>query len=223
MNAMERIYMTVQTLRAAGIMAMRGYPKGKLPAFEGIAASVTLGGSDQRQTRLEVNVFGHDGQLCETAAQQVAQVLRDQAACCSVGSCTFDGPSELFAVKVAAVWREGLHDQVQVDGTALPYATDISAVQTRQVKQEKDTQTGAVEVVNEETVWTVAIQEWLPFGQTPEVDQTGAFDLKILRQNATEVYPDCCWLSITLEEGDGGVIRKRIARTWAQRVIEEET
>ena len=215
--------MTVQALRAVGIMAMRGYPEGKIPEFEGIAASVTLGKSDLRQTQLEVHVFGRAGQMCETAAQQVAEVLRDKEACCSVGACAFDGASDLFSAKVVAVWKEGLHHRVQIDGAVLAYATDISAVQTRQVKQVKDTQTGAVEVVNEESVWTVAIQEWLPFRQVPEVDQTSAFTLKVLRENCAEVYTDCCWLSITLEEGDGGVVRKRIARSWAERIIEPTT
>jgi hypothetical protein len=36
-----------------------------------------------------------------------------------------------------------------------------------------------------------------------------------------ETYPDCYWLSITLEENGGGLLRKRIARSWTERIVEQ--
>ena len=53
------------------------------------------------------------------------------------------------------------------------------------------------------------------------VDHKDAFTLRVKHENCTEIYPECYWLSITLEEGDGGLIRKRIARSWTERIIEE--
>ena len=110
---------------------------------------------------------------------------------------------------------------VQIDNEMLDYATEFSAVQTRQVQQVTNGETGEISMVSEEMVWTVAIQELLPFWEEIEADQKAAFTLRVEHENCTEVYPRCYWLSITLEEGDGGVIRKRIARSWTERVIEQ--
>jgi hypothetical protein len=110
---------------------------------------------------------------------------------------------------------------VQIDNAILAYATEFSAVQTRQVQQVTDPQTGEKSVVNEEVIWTVAIQELLPFREIMVVDHKESFTLRVKHENCTEIYPECYWLSITLEETDGGLIRKRIARSWTERVIEE--
>jgi hypothetical protein len=138
-----------------------------------------------------------------------------------VGECSFDSESGLFCVEVTAVWLESLHNTVPIDNATLAYATEFSAVQTRQVQQVTDSQTGQKQVVNEEVIWTVAIEELLPFREVMVVDHKGSFTLRVMHDNCTEIYPECYWLSITLEEGDGGLIRKRIARSWTERVIEE--
>jgi hypothetical protein len=125
-------------------------------------------------------------------------------------------------VKVRAVWKLTLHNRVLVDDKILSYATAFSAVQTRQVQLVEDTATGSMRPQQGEKVWTLAVQEWLPFREPVTADQQEAFLLRVMHENCTEVFPDCRWISITLEEGDGGLVRKRIARTWAERIIQEE-
>lgn len=224
MGVIRYVDNAVSALLEAGIRAERGYPADCVPALNGPVAAVTVEHSDQKQTRLAVTVYGPGalgGQVCEEMAQTVAQVLREKRARCEVDSCRYDGESGLFSVKVTACWLESLHNTIQIDNAALAYATEFSAVQTRQVQQVTDPESGEKSVVNEEVIWTVAIQELLPFREVMVVDHKDAFTLRVKHENCTEIYPECYWLSITLEEGDGGLIRKRIARSWTERVIEE--
>ena len=221
---MTRVASTVSALQSAGIRAARGYPGEVAQAISGPVAAVTVAHSDQKQIALTVTVCGpgaQGGRVCEELAQTVAEVLREKRARCEVGSCGFDAESGLFFVPVTAVWLESLHNTVQIDNATLAYATEFSAVQTRQVQQVTDAETGETSVVNEEVIWTVAIQELLPFREVMVVDHKDSFTLRVRHENCTEVYPECYWLSITLEEGNGGLIRKRIARSWTERIIEE--
>ncbi len=214
----------VQALQGAGIRAHRGFPDGLAPALSGPVVAVTVEQSDQKQLVLAATVYGpgaQGGRVCEELAQQAAQVLRGARAACQVEGCRFDAESGLFSVKVTAKWRNSLQCIVQVDHDSLAYVTEFSAVQTRQVQQVEDPDTGEVSVVNEEVIWTVAIQELLPFTEGMEVDHKEAFTLRVRHESFTEFYPECYWLSITLEEVDGGLLRKRIARSWTERIIEE--
>lgn len=214
----------VSYLLDAGIRAERGYPAEEIQALTGPVVAVTVEHSDQKQTKLSATVYApgaQGGRVCEELAQTVAQALREKRARCEVGSCSYDAESGMFSVKVTACWLESLHNSVQIDNTTLAYATEFSAVQTRQVQQVTDSETGEKSVVNEEVIWTVAIQELLPFREIMVVDHKASFTLRVKHENCTEIYPECYWLSITLEETDGGLIRKRIARSWTERIIEE--
>lgn len=214
----------VSALQSSGIRARRGHPAEDAQALTSAVVAVTVEHSDQKQLVLGATVYGpaaHGGQVCEELAQTAAEVLREKRARCEVDRCSFDAESGLFSVKVTACWQESLHNTVQIDNSTLVYATEFSAVQTRQVQQVTDSETGEKSVVNEEVIWTVAIQELLPFREVMVVDHKESFTLRVLHENCTEIYPECYWLSITLEEGNGGLIRKRIARSWTERIIEE--
>ncbi len=222
---MRQVDNAVQAMRSAGIRAERGFPGELTPAITEPVVAVTVEHSDQKKIRLAATVYGPGylgGRVCEELAQTVADVLREKRGICQVGDCGFDLESGLFSVKVTAMWMESLHNTVQIDNATLAYATDFSAVQTRQVQQVTDPETGEKQVVNEEVIWTVAIQELLPFREVMVVDHKESFTLRVKHENCTEIYPECYWLSITLEEGDGGLVRKRIARSWTERVIEEK-
>lgn len=224
LGAITRVGYTIEALQEAGIRAERGFPGELAKAISGPVAAVTVEHSDQKQICLAVTVYGpgnQGGRVCEEMAQTVAQVLRQKRGRCQVGSCSFDAETGLFSVKVSAVWMESLHNAVQIDNATLAYTTHFSAVQTRQVQQVTDAETGEKSVVNEEVIWTVAIEEFLPFREVMVVDHKESFTLRVKHENCTEIYPECYWLSITLEETDGGLLRKRIARSWTERIIEE--
>lgn len=221
---MRYIDNAVTALQTAGVRVVRGYPAEEMPKLTGPVVAVTVERTEQKQVVLAATVYGpgkQGGRICEETAQTVAQTLREKRARCHVEGCKYDGTSGLFSVKVTACWMEPLHNTIQIDNATLAYATEFSAVQTRQVQQHIDPNTGESSVINEEVIWTVAIQEWLPFREVMVVDHKDAFTLRVKHENCTEIYPKCYWLSITLEEGDGGLLRKRIARSWTERIIEE--
>ena len=124
--------------------------------------------------------------------------------------------------RVLTWWMPGGQDAVQIDHATMVYATEFSAEQNRQVKQVADAQTGEKRVVSEEVIWTLTLEEVLPFRETIADDTKEPFTLSVQHDNCREIYPECYWLSITQEETDGGLMRKRIARSWAERIIESE-
>lgn len=219
MNGMDRVDMALTALRGAGIRAERGFHLQKLPALQSTMTAVTVENTGVRQTELAATVYGPKGPVCEGMAQLVAEVLRNQGAVCRVRACRFDGASNLFSTKVTVHWKEKLLNRVRVGDRTLEYVTDLSAVQTRQVQQVVDGQTGLEEVVKGEKVWTLAIQEWLPYREQVDTETDGAFSICVEHETWMETYPQCHWLSITVEESDGGILRKRIARSWEERIV----
>lgn len=222
MSVSTNMKMAINALKAAGIPVQRGYPDGKLPSLRQPEAAITIERSDTKQTELAVWIFSPIAVTCEDTAQIAADALRKQRAFCQVEKCQYDGRSNLFSVKIQAVWQEKLINQLKLNQNVIVYATEFSAVQTRQVQQLKDEETGQTQVVNEEVVWTIAVQEQLPFREVIEVEGKGAFTLTVTHENYVEIYPNCYWLSITLEENGAGLLRKRIARSWTERIVEYE-
>lgn len=214
--------MATNALQAVGIPVQRGYPAAKIPPLSQPEAAITIQQSDLKRTELAVWICGPIAAACEDTAQTAADALRQQRAFCQVEACQFDGKSGLFSVKIQAVWQESLTNQLKLDKNVMVYATEFSAVQTRQVQQVKDEETGQTQVVNEEVVWTIAVQEQLPFREVIEVEGKESFTLTVTHENYVEIYPECYWLSITLEENGAGLLRKRIARSWTERIVEYE-
>ncbi len=221
----NRLDWTIKALSALGIPVERGYPSAKLRIPSVPVAAITVERTDLKETVLAIWICGTaslGGVVCEDVAQMVADALRQKRAFCQVGACQFDSKSNLFSVKVQALWKESLVNTVKVDRNALVSVTEFSAVQTRHVQQVADEETGTISVVNEEVVWTIAIQEQLPFQEVIEVEGKEAFTLTVIHDKYVEIYPECYWLSITLEENDGGLLRKRVARSWTERIIESD-
>lgn len=217
---------TFEVLQTLGIPAERGYPAAKLQMPEETVAAVTVERSTPKEAVLAIHILGPAGQggrVCEDAAQSVATALLEKMASCQVGPCQFDSTTGIFSVKVLAHWTEFLEDSVFVGADLVSCATEFSAVQTRQVQQVEDEETGQVSIVNRDVIWTIALQEQLPLREVPAVDTKEAFALTVVHENCKEVYPQCYWLSITLEENDKGLLRKRIARSWTERVVADTT
>lgn len=207
---------------AVGIATERGYPNRRIRVPLLPVAAITVERADRKETVLAVWICGSVAASCEDTAQVAADALRQKLAFCQVEACRFDEKSGLFSVKIQATWKETLVNSVKLNQNVLVYATEFSAVQTRQVQQVTDEETGQNRVVNEEVIWTIAVQEQLPFREAIEVEDKEAFTLTVTHENYVEIYPQCYWLSITLEENGAGLLRKRIARSWTERVVEYE-
>lgn len=224
MSVSKRLNTATKALVAAGIPTLRGYPGTPIRVTTSPVAAISVERSDLKETVLAVWICSPaslGASVCEDAAQTAADVLRQKLAFCQVERCQYDGKSGLFSAKILASWKETLVNQVKLNRGVLVYATEFSAVQTRQVQQVTDPETEEKQVVNEEVIWTIAIQEQLPFREGLLVEDKEAFTLTVTHENYVETYPDCYWLSITLEENGGGLLRKRIARSWTERIVEQ--
>lgn len=206
-----------------GIFTRRGHPNVKLQIPDKPVAILTLENADDKQTVLAVHIFCNisiGGATCEDTAQTAAEALRHAGAMCQVEKCQFDNRSNLFSVKIQATWKEGLAYTVKLEDKVLEYATEFSAVQNRQVSREFDPETNVETVHNDELIWTIAIQEQLPEYFILEDEREEAFTLSVYHNTYMEVFHHCYWLSITLEENEAGILRKRIARSWSNRILE---
>lgn len=224
MEVIDRLEYVITALREENIRADRGFPLHLQPAAETPIAAVTVVRASQSETVIAVDIYttvAQGGRVCEEQAQKTAAVLRKKHCRCEVGSCHFDGETGFFTARVLSTWLEFLVNQVRIDNIVLLRVTDFSAVQTRQVEQVVDEETGEKSVVNEEVIWTVAIQEQIPFNEIILVENKESFTLELFHENFKEIFPNCYWLSITIEEGDGGLVRKRIARSWTERIVVE--
>lgn len=214
--------MVNNALKAEGIPVERGYPNRKIRLPKQPVAAIAVERADHKETLLAIWICGLSAVACEDTAQVAAFAIRQWAAFCQVEACQFDEKSGLFSVKIQALWKEAVSKMVKLNRDFLVYATEFSAVQTRHVQQIADEETGEIRVVNEEVVWTIAVQEQLPFSHVIEVEDKESFTLTVMHENYVETYPDCYWLSITLEENGAGLLRKRIARSWTERTVEIE-
>ncbi len=219
MEVSKRLTTAINALSAEGIVTERGYPDRNIRVPNLPAAAITVERADGRETVLAVWICGPMAAACEDTAQVAAKALRQKLAFCQVEACRFDEKSGLFSVKIQALWKENLVNTIRLNQDVLAYATEFSAVQTRQVQQVTEEETGEVQAVNEEVIWTIALQEQLPFEEARSVENETPFALTVYRQTHMEIYPDCHWLSITLEENGAGLLCKRIARSWSERVV----
>lgn len=219
----SQVNAVVAALRAAGIRADRGNGQALQPTIQSAVAAVSVAHADEQEQKLKVCILApaeQGGRVCEELAQTTASLLRQQNASCTVGPCQFDGEMGLFVVEILAAWQLFLESQVFVDQQKLPYVTELSAAQTRQMEAFTNGETGESTVVRKAKGWEVTIQELLPVGATAAVEPMEAFTLKVMRKGWVETYPDCYWSSILLQDTQTGILRRRTAVSWSERTVQ---
>lgn len=213
---------TTNTLSNVGITAVRGFPAAKIQVPESPVAVVMVERSDIKETMLAIQIYcdaALGGAVCEDTAQEAAEALRQMGGICQVEACQYDSRNNLLSAKILTLWKESITSSVKVNGKTLYYATAFSAVQNRQIQHVTDEESGVTGIETTERIWTIAVQEQLPLYETPEVESEGPFTVKVTHRNYVETFPNCYWMSITLEESGDCLLRKRIARSWSERII----
>ena len=107
----EKIRQVLEALQRAQIRSIRGYPGGKISAVREPVAAVSLEEYTERFLTLAVDVYSPmelDGSACEETALNIADVLKENMAVCTVGKCGFSKTMGLFAVRVLAKWHRKL-------------------------------------------------------------------------------------------------------------------
>lgn len=219
MGTSQRLTAAIRALANAGIPTERGYPNRRIRVSNQTVAAVTVERTDSKETVLAVWICGSVAAACEDVAETAAHVLRQEMAFCQVEDCRFDHQSGLFSVKILALWKECLASTISCNGKQLTYATLFSAERTCQIRRMTDEATGENRVEKEEAFWTLTVQEQLPLGVATEAGEQNAFALTVAHGGYEETFPACHWISVILEENDAGFLRRRTARSWAERIV----
>lgn len=220
----EKINQVIAALQAADIPVCRGYSGSKISAVVKPVTAVSLQEYTDRFLTLAVDALGpteFDGSACENLAVNVAGVLTDIMATCTVGNCEFSGKTGLFSVRVLARWYRELGYAVDIDDETIPRVTACQAEKSVVRVPYVDSATGEVLTTVDRNVWTVTITDIWPLNIKLPEERTDAFSLFVMRPGGVEGYMQCVWEKITLEETPAGVRRTRVAKTYQDRVVGE--
>lgn len=217
-----KINQVLAALRTAGIQVTRGYPGSKIAGVVKPVAAVSLEEYTDRFLTLAVDVFGPtewDGSACEELALNIAAILQEDMAACTVGKCQFAGKMGLFTVRVLAKWYRELEYAVDIDENRIARVTSFCAEKSTVRVPYIDSTTGDVLTKVEQNEWTIKVTDIWPLNEKLPEERTDAFTLFVMRPGGLEAYEECTWQQITIEETPAGVLRTRVAKTYQDRVV----
>lgn len=221
----EKLAQVVETLTAGGIRARRGYPAEKYFFPETPVAAVNLHTADGDVLVIAAEIYAQRAEDCENAAWQAMTLLTQLGTSCSAGGCQYQRMMGLYSQRVLIRWEGAeqtdgatLGFKLYRNGTLLPYVTGFSAVCKAELYQVTG-EDGSASVMRQSPVWEVTVEEQIPVSVAPQVDPDGEFTLEINRQGGGEVFPKCQWDSVKRMETQRGVHQVRVAKTWANRVV----
>ena len=216
----QRINQVIDALQSAGIRADRGFPGKGMPYPDAPVVAVNLQQLRKDRVTLAVQVYctvEFGGIVCEDLSMDIADLLEALEAECTVGNCSFDGKSGLFSIRILAEWETAPEPEipftVQVGATMLPFVTACSA------KRDRELTMVAGDLATEDKGWFITVTELLPLANKPEKDSDDRFTLILSRRGGTETYADCRWSEVYYEPTAEGMLRRRVARCWGERII----
>ncbi len=216
----QLIVEVIDALQSMGVRTERGFPGKGMPYPDTPVVAVNLHEQTEKTLTLSVMIYctaAFGGTACEDLGMDIAVILQAMEGKCTVGSCSFDGKSGLFTLRVLAAWDIAAEPEaaftVQIGDEILPYVTAVSA------RQDMRWSLISGEVCDDDNGWFITVTELLPQYVRPETDSTGTFTIMISRRGGSESYPNCRWGEIYHEPTAGGAIRRRVARTWSRRTV----
>ena len=189
----------INALKDAGIRADKAWPGQKMPTPEGIIAAVSLQLAD-RAEKLEcvkVSVFAPahmGGACCEDSGKQVCDILQAMGANCVQNACGFQSNTGLFCVEVLGSFLTEQPTQPDTE----PVVYTFSAMVAEKTVDNLVSAT-AYRMWDEETgtvmdTWTVQLVEQITgVEDTDTVEEP--FQIRLTRNNQTDVYEGCSWSS----------------------------
>ena len=211
----SRITQVINALQFAGLRTARGFVAAAMPEPTEPVAAVYIQELTARESKLAVTVYttaALGGILCEDAAIQAMQALRQLGAQCRMGGCGFDGRSGLFSVTVTAAFRQTLPFGVLIDGQRQDYVTQLTITDRNELKNQAEAVSGG---------WEITLVELLPENMPPEQRNTAEFMLTVEHPGGMEQYSRCRWERSTLSRTAEGMERTRVARTWTEKTLAE--
>ena len=207
---MKIIQTVIDTLSEAGIPVMEAYPGLPVPHLTEPTAAVSLEKLDHmgRCAKILVTVMGPaaaGGAVCQDVAAQVGRLLEKLDGRCVQEECRFHGYADAFYVRVLAdfygscvmeEWSDISSFVVKLGNTTVPNAVSFRA------EQALDEATG---IPLDSTVWTFRLEEEYTRGKSPMPEPEAPFDVTVMRSGTTEIYTDCSWTSMLVENTTTGL------------------
>lgn len=216
----------LDALNEAGIAAQAAYPGGTLPNITQTHAAVSLEKLEYtaRAATVLVTVMvpvTAGGGACEDVALQVGEIMEAMGGICVQEECRFNGYADAYYVRVlgtfygAAVmedWEAESDFQVKIGSTVMTNAVAFRA------EQAVDEVTGTPLSTS---VWRFRLEEAFGRGERPQPPPTEPFTVTVSRSGSTEIYSECSWISVQLENTTTGLrqIRQGVAKTRAFAVV----
>ncbi|MBQ2854925.1 MAG: hypothetical protein IJE81_05575 [Oscillospiraceae bacterium] len=218
----------LQLLRSAEFQADVAYPGQKFPQITRTVAAVHIEKVDRANmtVTLEVNIISPaalGGTACELEALRATEVLQWDGAVCIQNGCTYDGSAQVYVVAVLATYTcvteadsctLGPGFRIYINDIRQPFAVafaEEAAFDHTAVYEMGEADPMGISLGSR--IWKITLEEHILPGSPEAAEPAGAFELKVQRDAATEMYYHCRWQSIRREMDRSGLrrIRKGIA------------
>lgn len=216
--------LVLRALRQENFNADIAYPGQKYPQITESVLAVHISKVDRANltVTIEVNVIcpaALGGTACEMVALRATEVLRWEGAVCVQNGCTYDGVGQVYVVPILATFTGvtepdscdiGPGFSVYINNIYQPYALAVSEEEEPGYQAEFEMGEAAPMGVSQGSyLWHIQLEELIPAG-SPETDEPpGAFQLKIVTDQKTEIYYSCRWNKIRREFTQKGLRRIR--------------
>ncbi|MBQ3193678.1 MAG: hypothetical protein IJB59_08950 [Oscillospiraceae bacterium] len=219
--------LVLRRLREAGFAADVAYPGQKFPRISDTVAAVHIERVDRANLTVTVEISilcpaDMGGTACEVEALRATEILRWSGAVCVQNGCTYDGVAQVYVVSVLAtftgvteaedcmIWQ-GFY--CYIDGMAHRFAVEFTADNDRGGQAEYEMGQKEPTLVSfGSNLWKIQLVEMIPCGSPELPEPDGAFELKIVTEQTTEIYTGCRWLTEKREISKQGL---RLTRTGA--------
>ena len=210
----------MEALTEAGLAAQKAYPGAAMPNITQPRLAVSLEKLDYtaRSATVLVTVMvpvEQGGAACEITAVQTGTVLERMGGVVVQEECRFNAYADAYYVRVLGTfygttvmdtWSAASEFTVEINETVLPHAVSFRA------EQAVDEVTGTPLST---AVWTFRLEEKFGWGEGPLPAPTESFSVTVLRSSGMEIYDECVWTSVQLEDTATGLrqIRTGVAKT----------
>ena len=209
----------LDALNEAGIEAQAAYPGGTMPNITKPQAAVSLEKLEYtaRSATVLVTVMvpvASGGGACEDTALQVGSVLESLGGICVQEECRFNGYADAYYVRVLGTFYGAAVMENWV-------AESDFTVKLEEIVMENAVAFKAEQAVDEVTgtplstsVWTFRLEENFGRGERPLAPPAEPFTVTVKRSGSVEIYSECSWISVQLENTATGLrqIRQGVAK-----------
>ena len=204
----------LRRLREKEFNATVAFPGQKYPQITETVAAVHIEKVDRagKTVTLEINIIcpaSFGGTACELEALRATEVLQWDGAVCIQNGCTYDGASQVYMVAILATYtgvteadsyEQGPGFRVYIDEVLQRYVVRFAEEESRGHKAEYAMGEGSpVGISLGSSMLEITMEEQIQLGVPENWEPMGAFDLRIERDDKTEVYYSCRWVSIRRE------------------------